>query len=286
MDSVTFAWTLAATLLAGVQLFVQRIVAHEKRDAAFSGFMMYSVSGVAAFAIVIWTGNIPENWLPLALLALAAGTVHSIGNYIRIEGLKHIHSVIFFPINKVLGPVAVIGGGIMWFGDSLSAHQYIGIILSLSVPLLLVSSVEHTRQNNLRRGLVFVVISTLLTSISMLVTKEALVLAPAVLYILAMSQVTAVIASGAIMAKRRTLSHITRRDIWLGFLLGVLGLGSYFTLLTALTTGLISIVYTIHAHYILIPIVLSVWWYKEHINARKLAAIVVSSLAIVLLYSA
>ena len=51
----------------------------------------------------------------------------------------------------------------------------------------------------------------------------------------------------------------------------------------ALSTGLVSIVYIIQAHYILIPIVLSVWWYRDHINVRKFIAVVVSFFAITLL---
>jgi hypothetical protein len=39
----------------------------------------------------------------------------------------------------------------------------------------------------------------------------------------------------------------------------------------------------IHAHYILVPIILSIWWYGEHINTRKVAAVVLSFLAISLL---
>ncbi len=85
---------------------------------------------------------------------------------------------------------------------------------------------------------------------------------------------------------RSSVSHIEKRDVVLGLVSGTLGFFATYTLLQALLSGLVSIVYVIVAHYILIPIVLSVWWYGEHINFRKVAAIVLSLVAISVLYSA
>ncbi len=285
MDTVTFFWTLAATLLAGIQLFFQKVVAQEKRDSAFNGLMMYSISGVLA-AVLLFVGQaVPTEWKLIALFGLLSGATHSLGNFIRIEGLKYIDSVIYFPINKVLGPVLVVFGGVLIFSESLSTQQYIGIVCSLTVPLLLISSIEHLRQNNLRYGIWFVVISTTLTSISILLTKRVIGLDLNVLFLLATTQIAGVVSSGALLVrKKRSLSHLDRRDVLLGLVAGLLGFASYFALLKALSTGLISIVYVIQAHYILIPIILSVWWYKEHINMRKIIAVAVSFLAIGLLY--
>lgn len=285
MDTATFLWTLAATLLAGIQLFFQKVVAQEKRDSAFNGLMMYGISGVAA-AVLLFMGHVvPVEWKLIALFGLFSGAIHSLGNFIRIEGLKYIDSVVYFPINKVLGPVLVVLGGVLIFSESITFKQYIGICFSLTVPLLLISSVEHMRQNNLRRGIWFVVLSTVCTSISILLTKEVIGLDADVLFILATAQIAGVLSSGALLVrKKRSLSHLDRRDVLLGAIAGILGFCSYYALLKALSTGLISIVYVIQAHYILIPIVLSVWWYKEHINMRKIIAVAVSFLAIGLLY--
>lgn len=288
MDQTIFLWTILSTVLSGVQLFIQKVTAQEKRDSAFSGLMMYTVSGLLAFAVLLSLPEWPAEWFVVSLLGLAAGTIHGLGNFIRIEALKYIDSVLYFPINKVLGPLAVVVGGVWIFGEGLGVREYVGIALSVGVPLLLLSASEHHRQNDLRRGLVFVVASTLLTSISMLLTKQGLLLDPHVWLILCMSQLTGAVSSAAIYLRRNgsSLAHapIDRRDVYLGLILGILGFISYVTLLLAVQRGFISIVYAIHAHYILIPIVLSVWWYGEHINIRKTAAIILSLLAIGILY--
>src|SRR6185437_5606099 len=107
MDTTTLLWTLGATFFAGLQLFISKIVAHEKRDGAFQGLMMYGVSGAIALVIAIshpW----PAHWLIAGIFGLAAGGIHSFGNYIRIQSLKNIDSVIYFPLNKLIGPLAVV----------------------------------------------------------------------------------------------------------------------------------------------------------------------------------
>jgi uncharacterized membrane protein len=53
--------------------------------------------------------------------------------------------------------------------------------------------------------------------------------------------------------------------------------------MNAMSTGQVSLVYTIQAHYIVIPIILSVIYYKEHMDLRKFAAVVLSMVAIGLL---
>lgn len=287
MDSTIFAWTLAATVFGGIQLFISKIVAHERRDSAFNGMMMYGISGAIALTILLvhpW----PTEWLLVGFFGVASGAIHSIGNYVRIESLKYIDSVIYFPINKVLGPLLIVIAGIFWFADSLTLQQYIGIAFSLSVPLLLLSAVEHHRQRNLRLGVIFLITSTVLTSVSVLFAKEGLIRVTDVFFILGISQVAGTLFSASIMLKqkgmRTMVAHIDRRDVLLGCITGLLGFFSSFTLFEAIGRGYLSLVYVIHAHYILIPIVLSVWWYGEHINVRKMIAIVISCLAIILLY--
>lgn len=288
MDQATLYWTLASTVLAGLALFVQKVVAEEGRSSAFNGFLMYGVSGVFAFGALLFLHELPPQWPTIVFFGLMGGAVHGLGNFIRIESLKYIDSVLFFPLNKILGPLLVVIGGVAIFGDSLTLIQYVGIGLSLTVPLLLVSSVEHQRQKNLSLGLKLLLASTILTAASMLLSKQGLLYGSAVLLMLCASQIAGTLASAAILLKQHgagfsMFAHASRKDVYLGLLSAFFGFLSAYSLFEALNTGFVSLVYVIQAHYILIPIVLSVWWYRDHINMRKFAAVVVSFLAIALL---
>jgi len=289
MDQTTLLWTLAGTFFAGFALFMQKIVAEEGRSAAFNGMLAYGITGLIALALLVPSlQSVPDDWGIIAFFGLTAGAIHGLCNFLRIESLKHIDSVLFFPLNKVFGPLLVVIGAVVLFKDTLSFVQYIGIGLSLTVPLLLVSSVEHSRQKNLSLGLKLLLVSTVLSAVSLLLTKQGLLYGSAILFMLCMSQITGTLASVAILLRQhgagfKMFSHADRRDVHLGVLSGIFMFISSYCLFAALSTGLASVVYVIQAHYILIPIVLSVWWYRDHINMRKFAAVVVSFFAIALL---
>lgn len=286
MDAA-FLWALAATFAAGIQVFSQKVVAHERRDSALNGIFGYGVSAILAAVVFFLFFDIPDAWRIIAMIAGVSGVVHGLGSFLRIESLKHIDAVIYFPINKVLGPLLVVAIGVWWFGDALSVKQYAGIAMSLTVPLLLVSSAEKSRQSNLRLGLILLVASTVITALTSPIVKASLEFDSTLLFTMLISQLSGTFVSGLIYIhqNREQGGYFTlqKRDVQLGLVNGVLQFVSFYAFLTALSLGLLSVVYVIHAHYILIPIVLSVWWYKDHINTRKLIAIVVSSVAITLL---
>lgn len=288
MDGTTFAWALAGTISAGIQLFYQKVVAHERRDAAVNGFFTYAISGIFALIVFLLAEEVPAMWLPIAFFGFLSGLIHGLGNFIRIEALKYIDAVLYFPINKVLGPVLVVIAGVLIFGDALSGRDYVGVALSLCVPLLLISAVEHMRQTNIRKGLSFLIFSTGLTAISILFVKQGLSYGTNIVFMLMLAQLAGTASQAMILWKNRIpfSALFEKRNFRLGLIAGVLGFTSTFTLFMALKSGFVSLVYVIHAHYILIPIILSVWLYKEHINARKVLAIVASSLALILLYEA
>ena len=288
MESVIFAWTLAATVIAGLQAFVQKVIANQGRNAAFNGFLMYGISGMLAFVFLVLFYEVPDELFWVGVFGLIAGITHAIGNFIRIESLKYIDSVIYFPINKVLGPIIVIVGGLVWFGETLTMQQIVGISLSLCVPLLLISAAEHKRQIDLRTGLIFLVLSTVLTSLGALFTKKGLSYDETVLVIMMLGQASGAATSLMIFLREKHVRDgknfgITVEDIKYGVLTALLSFSGFFAFLKAVQVGQISIVYVIHAHFILIPIVLSIWWYGEHVNLRKVAAVAVSFLAIGLL---
>ncbi|MFZ2886300.1 MAG: DMT family transporter [Minisyncoccia bacterium] len=288
MDGVIFLWTLLSTLLAGCQMFAQRVSAAEGRNSALNGVIMYGFSGLAALILLVVFYEIPDELFWITVFGLAAGITHGIGNFIRIESLKYIDSVIFFPINKVLGPLIVIAGGLWWFGETLSLREIIGITLSLCVPLVLISSAEHHRQTNLHRGLIFLVISTVLTSIGALFTKEGVAYDETLLAIMVLGQFSGAATSLAIFFREKHVRAgknfgITLSDLKLGLITSFFSFTGFYTFLKAASVGHIGLVYTIHAHYILVPIVLSIWWYREHIDKRKIAAVALSFLAIGLL---
>ena len=194
MGTEAVLWTLAATLIGGFAAFLQKVIAHEGRSSGLNGAFMYAGPCIASLIALPFLG-IPLSWQMIVVYSVIGGGIYAVGNYLRIEGLKNIDSVIYFPLNKVLGPLLVIAASILFLGESLTWLQSIGVAFSITVPLLLISHGEKHRQNNLTLGLILVAGSTALISVSQVLTKLGLTLDPSLFFMMGISQGMAFVVS-------------------------------------------------------------------------------------------
>jgi hypothetical protein len=112
MDSTTFFWAIVAMLLAGLHIFMNKVVAHEQRDVAVNGLFSYGVPAFFGGVMLLWSG-IPSDWLWIAIIAAIAGSSHAIGSMFRINALKYIDTAVFFPIYKIVQPTVIIAAGLV-----------------------------------------------------------------------------------------------------------------------------------------------------------------------------
>lgn len=288
-----FIFALLSAVFGGLQSFAQKVVAHERHDTSLISATSALISSLLALVFFLITAPgtplTPMVWW----LGLASGFLFIGFSITRLESLQFIDAAIFFPLYKVLGPALVALIGIFLLGDQVGPQGVLGIALSCMVPLLLLSKHENHRQNNLKLGLLLLLASTVLSAIAAGV--NALVVQPNADFALPL----VVIANGfaaifgfvlffrkhkMVDARRELTSALTPRFLWMTLAIGLTQLFSFYFLLLAIAGDSLSLVYSINAHYILIPVLLSVWFYKEHWNKRKAAALIVSLLALVLLH--
>ncbi len=289
MDSVTFFWTILATVFAGLHIFAGKIVAHKKLNAAWNNIITYSIAA-PFFFLCFWASGatIPALWQQIIVFALFAGITYGISAYTRIEALKYIDTVIFFPLSKIFAPLLTVLGGLFFFSESLTPMNAIGVVLSILVPVLLIQKAEDTRQKNLKRGIILMIVSTMMASSSVLIAKGALGISNGeIFFYMGAAQLAGLLTSVILLKNEERHSREryvhAREDYVYGVISSLIGIASYVSLIMALSTGQISLVYTIQAHYIIIPIILSVWFYKEHMDLRKFVAVILSMAAIGLL---
>jgi drug/metabolite transporter (DMT)-like permease len=181
--------------------------------------------------------------------------------------------------------------GLMFFGERFTVLQWIGIAFGHLIPLLLISKAEHNRQNNLIMGLLMVVIVSATSSVAAALNKYAIDSG--------MSELTTLwysvwgIFSGSLIVlfvKLRSLPFSYIRDNTTADLVKSAVFRSVLICLSMLCVlfaygngGDLGIVQTIHSLYIVIPIVLSVLIYKEHINWKKVIAVILCIVSLLLL---
>ncbi|MEZ4103900.1 MAG: GRP family sugar transporter [Candidatus Paceibacterota bacterium] len=222
-------------------------------------------------------------------LALAAGIIYLFSTNLRMDSFRYIDTTIALPIHKFFSPLFVLLFGVILFKENLTTIEFIGIILGVLIPLLLINQTENGRQQNLKQGVLLITLSALLSGVGAVIYKLVTDLFSAVLFFAGIANIILALASiffhksRGVIKDTKTMS-LNSDLIKLVFISGFVQMISFSTLILSFAySGSLAIVYTITSLYIIIPIVLSIIFYNEHWNTRKVVAIVLSILAVVLM---
>lgn len=283
-----FIYAVASVIFTGIQTFIFKIAAQRNHDADANTAIGAFVSAVIGWLIIAIFGLWHGQWNILMTFGVVSGLLYSFGAAARVNSLKYIDTTIFFPIYKTIGPIIAVAAGLLLFQETLNILEVIGIALSIAVPLLLFHKDEQTRQRALFRGLSLLALSVAVIMIAQVMNKYAIEIVGNVLLFATVAHTSTLLLSSALWYRRHrndteTIFNAPRDLIYISALAGVFQFAGFYTFLKAFELGTLSIVFTINSLYILIPIVLSVWWYKEHFNLRKGAAVVLSILALAFL---
>lgn len=281
-----FLYALITIFTGGLTTFFSKVAANRGDDSNIVTMATFGVLLVGGFIMWLVTGASWGGFDQIMWPILASGILFAILFSLRIQALKYIDTTIFFPVYKTLAPLFLLVVGVFYFKDSLDGLDYLGIAVGALVPLLLIHRSEQARQNNLARGLGILLTCVLVTTVTFSLAKYIVDIVDNI-WLFVWFQ--ALIAVGFCLLRIikqnghawwREIRSIPGRTWQIGIAAGFFDVvGAYF-LFNALRDGLISIVYTINSFYLLVPIVLSVWFYKEHMNTRKALAIGLSIVAI------
>lgn len=286
---LTFAawhWlALLSVLFAGIFSFILKVGAERTHSSAYLNGVTSAVS-LGCSLVGMWVFGETLSWA-LFWLAVVNGFMYVFGSVARSDALVHIDATLFFPLYKIAGPVIVLVAGLVVFGERFTLLQGIGFVLALAVPLLLIDKVETTRQKDLARGIWLMLLTAFMIAGGTIFSKAAMDAGAGAMAFSAVAYAMTVLGIAAPYALKRhrdAAPHGHWGDIvWLGALGGLFQFLGFITLLLAYKAGSVATTYAINSTYILIPIVLSIWYYGEHWNARKVIAIGLSIVAVVLL---
>jgi len=206
--------------------------------------------------------------------------------------MKHIDTTILLPLHKFVSPLFALIIGVLFLQEVLEVTEWWGILLGAIVPLLLITRSENARQPNLSKGLWLMTISAFIVVVNAAINKEAVLAFESVILFAAISHlgsaplgiIASRIRSHREKGQENLISDFNPELLRLALICGVVQFASFTTFLYAFAfNGPLAVVYTIHSLYILIPIILSIIFFNEHWNTRKVIAIVASVAAILLM---
>ncbi len=279
---------VAGMVLAGVSNFGFKIAAKKGFDAEV--FNLYAGIVSVLFATICLLIVRPDeiNGLVVIFVTISSGIVATTGGIMKVYALRHIDTTIFFPLFKLASPLLAVLAGILFFNESFTTVEWIGILLGLFIPLLLLNRSEQTRQQNLVAGLLFVLLISISSAAAAAMNKYAI--DTGMSHWVALWYTVFGIVVGTLCIIFGKLRFVTWSHIRLHSTALLIKQATLRSILISTSTlfifyayghgGELGIVQTIHSLYIIIPIVLSVLIYQEHINWNKAMAVVLSIVAL------
>lgn len=281
-------YSLFATFFYGIMNFIYKVAAEQK--LVNSAVILTSAATVvmcSGITLVI-TGTGIRTLIPAVPFALANGSLFALAALSKFAALKLAPASVVFPVNKS-NVLFVILIGLIFFRESPTGYQWLGIAFSLAVLLLISSEQIKLSGANVLSGVGLALVAAFCTSLSMTAGKLASTRVDKNSYIL-LSYSIVVIVSLLTFIKRTPLSE--KKSAFKGYKVfltgGFIGLLNYFgykLVLSAFAAGSMSLVQPVLAMSILIPISLSIIIYREKLTFLRIIAIGLTLASILLIKS-
>ena len=282
-------YAIASIFLAGIYSFLVKVASQRHYNPSLITAYNYLAATIFSGIYLLFVDINWDNLWILIILSSIQVIFYVFSTLTRMESMKNIDSVLFFPLFKTISPILVTISGLIIFQEHLTLKELIWILVWITVPLLLISSREKTRQVNLKRGIMFLLYTSGLVLVSTLMIKQASELGLDILLFVFISSIVGTVTSllsyktfkkkdkKKWIDKKYNTKNIYSFAAWLGFFNVI----SFFTFTKALE-GNLAIAFTINSFSILIPIILSIIFYKDHFDMKKWFVIALSIVSVIL----
>jgi drug/metabolite transporter (DMT)-like permease len=282
-----YLYSLIALLLMGGQRFLYKVTAEKGCNSALtSALFMGTVTLLSGIAHAL--GDAPASgFSTLLLLSLINSAAFAGATILHMEALRHLPAAVTFPLNR-LNLILVILASVFYFGERLSALQWVGILLGFGVVFILGRDTTKTgsgsRVDYARSGYLFLGGAILCGAIASLSCKFA-ALHTGKTDFMALSYLLATGFSLAInwKWKKREEPGNIKASIMIGLAMGVLNFFGFYAFLTAIEQGPLSSIAMIVGMHFVIAIILAALIYREKLTIRRLGGIGLTLVAVWLL---
>ena len=154
-------WALLSAVIGGFYSFSFKMIAQRNYDTHLATLYSYFIASVLIGLGCLFFWNLDDSlpaFILVIFLALLNIWFYTASIHSRVESMRSIDSVIFFPLYKTFWPIIVTAISILVFRETLSTSDILGIIVWITVPLLLLTKSENRIQKNLYRWVYYWII--------------------------------------------------------------------------------------------------------------------------------
>lgn len=281
-------WAIISVFTGWLFHFLWKVTAERNYDSNRVNLLSYIFCSFFMLGTLLYEKKFSfwDNIILLLFVAFWNIAFYSTSFLTRVYAMRHIDTVIFYPLYKTFWPIIVTLISVFIFQESLSQREILWIIVWICVPLLLITKKENHIQKGLYIWLIMVILTSVLTSISSVMAKLVQEIPLDITLFLFFNFLIWIPFSfllSKIKKKKNKLSPVYNTD-WIyifSAFMWFINIISFYTFIKAIEWNL-AIAFTINSFAILIPIILSIIFYGEHFNLKKWIVIVLSIISILL----
>jgi drug/metabolite transporter (DMT)-like permease len=282
-------WLIYAILSMFITWFFNfgfKIITKRNYNTSYVSIIAYGVAAAAAWVTLLFSDHwsvFELSWIIFAL-ALLNVIFYFLSTLSRVKALHNIDTTIFFPVYKTFFPIILTIVSYFYFQEKLLFKEFVGVILWILVPLMLITKSENSIQKNLKFWIILCILTSIFASVSSLANKFVSIYELEKNYFIFIS-----LFLGTFIAyiSYKYFDHSWKKEyskkgiFMFSFILGLLQYFGFYTFTHAMEWNL-AIVITLNSFSILIPIILSVFFYHEQMTFKKALVIFLSIVSVVL----
>ena len=280
-------YAIVSVFFAGGYNFAMKVISQRNYNISFVSIFGYIFAAIFSGIYYIFTSidNFTMEWFYLLLAFAFFNTFfYFLSTISRVKSLDNMDTTLVFPLYKTFSPILITIISLFIFGESLNLKETLWIIVWIIVPLLLITKTENNIQKNLKLWIIFVIATSIFWAISNWFSKaiynfEINVDLFVLFSLIAWTFIS--IFSYKVFDKKEKKIYSKKWIYKFWLLLWFFQFMSFYTFILAVKWNL-AIAYTINSFSILIPIILSVIFYKEEMTFKKAFVIFLSVISMLL----
>lgn len=277
-----FLFAIMASVFFGLQSFLYKHSVEKGADKYLVTLIFMITVEILALITFIFKGLSVSN----LIITLSLGIIFA--TFFFLKTIGQLKALEFLPTNKVFPIVTTsvliaVFYGVVFFKDSLKITQYLGIgVILFSIYLIRQHSKKSKRYHLEKRGFIFVALAILAGGALTITNKYAGILTNLSFFIMITYLFSVFISFGFYKTKKHTKSD-TKQAVKNGILIGLVNFLGFYSILSAMKTGPLSLVASINTTFPLISILLAKKVHKEELSLKQIALAISVILGVILL---
>ena len=277
-----FVYSILTCISVGLYAFSTKVQAESKYNDFYFYFFMY-LTFLMLFPYLIFK-KVNFFDLEIILLSIVFVLFYFFILKTRFICLKHLGSSTYFINYRIFSSILLLIFGIILFSEKITINDYFGIFIGFIVFYLLFEKKDKNESlKNFKKGIIFLFLGVFLISGLQSLSKYASINSLNISLILFYEGIFGFCI--LFFSKRKKLRQLIKNfpnKKYTLFLLisGIMNILSIYFNFLAYVEGNLAVVYKIISYSIFITIFLSMIFYKEKINLRKMIAFVLTIISI------